>query len=172
MQEKENLLSEHFFETLKEWWSTLDETGNSRASRALLRRCATLDEVVLSPAYQQFYRYMLACNAWPEDASSWKNDKLAAIAGLVVHVKDVDTKRLPFRMSELNGDRPLVSELRFRNLLKMETTDDVYRGLRGVLPLIKHQADIDQLVNDVYWWNDQTRKEWAYAYRWPAKLST
>ncbi|CDG83801.1 type I-E CRISPR-associated protein Cse2/CasB [Janthinobacterium agaricidamnosum] len=172
MQEKENLLSEHFFETLKEWWSTLDETGNGRASRAILRRCATLDEVVLSPAYQQFYRYLLACKAWPEDASSWKNDKLAAIAGLLVHVKKTDDERLPVTMSQLDGDKPLVSELRFRNLLRVETTDEVYRGLRSVLPLIKHQAHIKHLVNDVYWWSDQTRKKWAYAYRWPAKQST
>lgn len=169
MQEKEKPLNKHFIDTLTQWRSTLDDTGPSRATRAILRRCATLDEVVLSPAYQRVYRYLLACNAWSENASPRDNDKLAAIIGLLVHVKIEDSERLPRRMSDLDGDRPLVSEMRFRNLLLMESSDDVFRGLRSALPLIKSQANIHHLAQDVYYWGDKTKKEWAYAFRWPAK---
>ena len=167
MEEKISWSAEsHMGKMLHKWWLGLEE---DRASRAVLRRCATLDAVTLSDAYQHFYRYMLACNAWPADAAPWQNNKLAAIAGLLAHVKTDDNQRLPIRMSELSGDRPLVSELRFRDLLKIETADDLFVSLRRTLPLIGHQAGINLLAHDVYWWNDKTKKEWAYSYRWPVK---
>ena len=169
MEEKISCAAEnHFGKVLHKWWLGLEE---DRASRAVLRRCATLDAVTLSDAYQRFYRYMLACNAWSADAVPRQNDKLAAIAGLLAHVKTEDAQRLPIKMSELSGDRPLVSELRFRDLLKIETTDDLFVSLRRALPLIDNKANIYQLANDVYWWNDNTKKQWAYSYRWPVKQS-
>ncbi|QFY41333.1 type I-E CRISPR-associated protein Cse2/CasB [Candidatus Methylospira mobilis] len=156
-----------FAKPLFNWWQGLDE---DRASRAVLRRCATLDAVTLSDAYQHFYRYMVACG-WPENASERQRDKLAAIAGLLAHVKTEDTQRLPIKMSELAGDRPLVSELRFRDLLKVETTDELFDSLRRVLPLIDKKANIYLLANDVYFWGDKIKKDWAYSYRWPVKQS-
>lgn len=152
---------------LRQWWSKLE---NDRGTRAMLRRCGTLDEVVMSPAYQHFYRYMLVCG-WPHDATERQNDKLAAIAALVAMVKNDDTGNLPFRMSEKEFERPLLSELRFRALLKIDGTDDLLTGLRRALPLIEHKTSLVRLAHDVYWWNDDTKKKWAYAYRWPAKAS-
>jgi CRISPR system Cascade subunit CasB len=157
----------HFGKVLHQWWQGLEE---DRASRAMLRRCATLDEVSICPAYQRFYRYMLACN-WPANAVTWQNDKLAAIAGLLAHVTSEDLQRLPIQMSELDGDRPQVSELRFRDLLKVETTDDLFVSLRRILPLIDKKTSIYQLASDVYYWSDCTKKQWAYSYRWPVKQS-
>lgn len=169
MEEKMNWAAEsHLGKELHQWWLGLKE---DRASRAVLRRCASLDAVALSDAYQRFYRYLLARKAWSADATLWQNDKLAAIAGLLAHVKAEDTQRLPFSMSELTGDRPSVSELRFRDLLKVETTGDLFVSLRRVLPLIDKKANIYQLANDVYYWGDKTKKDWAYSYRWPVKQS-
>lgn len=152
---------------LRQWWSKLE---NDRGTRAMLRRCSTLDEVVMSPAYQRFYRYMLACG-WPDDAAERQKDKLAAIAALVAMVKDDDPKDLPYRMSEKEFERPLLSELRFRALLKIDTTDELLTGLRRALPLVGHKTNLVRLAHDVYWWNDDTKKKWAYAYRWPQKAS-
>lgn len=176
MEEKESVSVKFLLaEPLSKWWQGLED---DRASRAVLRRCATLDAVTLSDAYQRFYRYMLACG-WPENSSEWQRDKLAAIAGLVAHVKMKDgnqgdfddTQRLPIRMYESKGDRLLVSEIRFRDLLKVETTDDLFTSLRRILPLGGYQANIEQLAHDVYWWNDSIKKQWAYSYRWPVKKS-
>ncbi len=167
MDEKISWTAEsHRGNILHKWWLGLED---DRASRAVLRRCSTLDAVSLSDAYQRFYRYMLAHKAWPEDAEDWQNDKLTAIAGLLADVKTEDTQRLPVKMSELSGDRPLVSELRFRDLLKIETIDDLFVSLRRTLPLIDHKANIYQLANDVYFWGDKTKKDWAYSFRWPVK---
>lgn len=146
------------------WWQTLE---SNRGARAMLRRCATLDEVVLCPAYQGFYRYMLACG-WPEDAADWQNDRLATIAGLAAWIKTDTDSNLPYQMSELVGERPVVSALRFRAILKLDSGDDLFRGLRRTLPLIGHKTSVLQLANDVFGWGDATRKRWAYNYRWPA----
>jgi CRISPR system Cascade subunit CasB len=169
MQEKISWTAEsHLGKVLHQWWQGLED---DRASRAMLRRCATVDEVSLCPAYQRLYRYLMAARAWPAETAPWQKDKLAAIAGLLALIKTEDTQRLSLRMSESSGDKPLVSELRFRDLLKVETTDDLFTSLRRALPLIGHQASIHQLARDVYWWNDDTRKQWAYTYRWPSNQS-
>lgn len=155
-----------FDKPLREWWKELED---DRASRAILRRCATLDAVALSAPYQRFYRRMLGYG-WPTNARHTELDRLAAIAGLLAHVEKDTDKRLPQAMSPDNAD-PLVSELRFRDLLKIETVDDLFVSLRRALPLIKHEANVKQLALDIYNWNDEVKKQWAYSYRWPAKQS-
>lgn len=147
---------------LQAWHAKLE---HDRGTRAMLRRCASLDEAVLSPAYQHFYRYMLGCG-WPEDAADWQNDRLAAIAVLVALLREDDGKDLPYRMSEQEGERPLVSELRFRALLKIDDMDDLLTGLRRALPLLAYKTSLLRLANDVYSWGDLRKKKWAYAYRW------
>lgn len=145
------------------WWEGLE---SDKGARAELRRAHDLTAVTLTAAYQRFYRQMLAVG-WPEDAEPWRNDRLAAIAGLLAHVKVLDSRKLPVILSE--GERPPFSELRFRRLLEAPTLDDVYIGLRRALPIIGYQANIHQLANDLLFWGDKVKKEWAYAYHWPKK---
>lgn len=172
MEEKIEFTAEsRLGKALQHWWTGLEE---DRASRATLKRCATVDEVALSEAYQRFYRYMRA-SGWPEDVAGWQLDKLAAIAGLLAHIKTADNQRLPESMSERDGDKNRVSELRFRDLLKAQDTDDLFVSLRRLLPLIKHQTSILALAQDVYHWNNPYRnipKAWAYAYRWEPKTQS
>ncbi|MFZ6725673.1 type I-E CRISPR-associated protein Cse2/CasB [Undibacterium sp. MH2W] len=168
MQEKISFSPEsHLGQTLHQWWVDLKD---DRASRAMLRRCSTLDEVSLSPAYGRFYRFMLA-HRWPAESTSTQKDKLAAIASLLAHVITDDQDAVAVRMSVLAGDKPLVSELRFRGLLKIDDmdVDDLFVSLRRTLPLIKNQVNVYQLAHDIYWWDDITKKRWAYDYRWPVK---
>lgn len=174
MQEKISWTAEsHLGKVLHQWWQGLEE---DRASRAMLRRCATLGEIILSPAYQRFYRYMLAYK-WPTDAASWQNDKLAAIAGLLAHIKTEGTERLPASMWDSRDEKLLVSELRFRDLLKVQDVDDLFISLRRLLPLLGYQANIFWLAHDVYNWGNPNPKfnipkQWAYSYRWqPVKQS-
>ena len=67
-----------------------DELAENRGTRAMLRRCASLDEAVLSPAYQRFYRRMLGFG-WPEKAENYQKDKLAAIAVLAAMLRNSET---------------------------------------------------------------------------------
>lgn len=149
-------------QALIRWWKWLD---NDRGGRAELRRAHDLTAVALTGAYQRFYRQMVTVG-WPEDAPFWKNERLAAIAGLLAHVKVEDSRTLPVAMSE--GERASFSELRFRRLLESPTLDDVFISLRRALPMISYKANINRLANDLLFWGDEKKKEWAYKYQWSA----
>lgn len=148
---------------LLRWWEGLKD---DKGGRAELRRAHDLTAVALTAAYQRFYRQALN-SGWPEGAAPWQNERLAAIVGLLAHVKFPDDRELAKIMSE--GERPAFSPLRFRRLLEAPTLEDVFLSLRRALPIVGHRANLHQVANDLLHWGDKTKKEWAYAYQWPAK---
>lgn len=148
---------------LLRWWLGLE---NDKGGRAELRRAHNLTAVALTASYQQFYRQALNCG-WPENAAPWQNERLAAIVGLLVNVKHLDERKMAEIMSD--GERPAFSVLRFRRLLEAPTLDDVFLSLRRALAIVGHRANLHQIANDVLHWGEKTKKEWAYAYRWPAQ---
>ena len=150
---------------LLKWWTGLDE---DRASRATLRRAASVTEIALTPAYQRLYRRL--CEAgWPDE--TWRNDKLAAAVGLLAHVTALEDQPMPAAMSQREGDKPRVSALRFMRLLDSPDVDALFIGLRRALPLVQHRANVLTLANDVVNWGDPVKKRWAYAYDWPDKTA-
>ncbi|HMV21660.1 MAG: type I-E CRISPR-associated protein Cse2/CasB [Betaproteobacteria bacterium] len=152
------------------WWKGLDD---DRAGRAILRRASSPTLVAFTAPYQRLYRRLQAAG-WPTDARPQDNDRLAAIVGLLAHVKENVSGPVPVAMSECNkgDDRPQVSELRFLRLLDAPDIDALYTGLRRVLPLMKHQLDVLALANDFLHWDDDVKKRWAYGYHWPDKTSS
>lgn len=152
-------------EIVLKWWHGLaDDTGG----RAALRRASDLTAVALSPAYQRLHRRLRAAG-WPDEP--WQNDRLAAAAGLLAHVRELDADSLPVAMGRREGDKPRVSPLRFRRLLESPDVDALFTGLRRTLPLLQQRADPLALATDVVAWGDKVRKRWAYAYDWPEQKS-
>jgi len=157
------------------WWEIANgerAPGWAKADRAALRRTHDVQEVLLTPAFQRLYAELREQR--PDDARGQGHrdaERLAAGAALASQVIVRSGQSLPRAMShdpERTG-RPPVSELRFMRLLESPDLDSLFRGLRRTLPLIDGTVDLRSLVNDVYLWNDHTRKQWAYDYRWPAK---
>lgn len=155
---------------LFDWWEGLED---DRAGRAILRRASAITAVSLTPPYQRLYRRLCQVG-WAEQAKPYHNDRLAAVVGLLVHVKRND-ERAPAKSMSLRdegGDRPCVSELRFRRLLESPDVDALFTGLRRVLPLMDHGANVLTLANDIVHWGDVVKKRWAYDYDWPEKSSS
>ena len=152
---------------LLNWWEGLED---DRASRAVLRRASSITAVSLTPPYQRLYQRLLTVG-WPEKAAPYQNDHLAAVAGLLAHIKQNDGRAPAKAMSqkEPGQDRPPVSELRFMRLLESPDLDALFTGLRRALPLAKHSVDVLALANDVVHWGDAVKKRWAYSYEWPEK---
>ena len=148
-------------EMLLRWWHELAEDTGGRAA---LRRAPDITAVVMLPAYQRLHRRLLAAG-WPDQP--WHNDRLAAAAGLLAHVREGSERNLPQAMSE--GEKPCVSPLRFQRLLESPDTDALFSSLRRTMPLIQHRTDVLALATDVVNWGDTVKKRWAYAYAWPAK---
>ena len=158
---------------LRAWWGALHSeaaSGQARADRAALRRAADLNAVACTPAYQRLYRRMVAARGgadWP----SFQQDRLAAVVGLLAHVKTNTEASLPKAMSTDNGQDNPVSALRFQRLLESPDADALFSGLRRSLPLIKGGVSVLSLADDVFGWGPRIQRCWAYDYRWPEKSS-
>lgn len=148
---------------LLRWWQGLDD---DRGGRAALRRAPDITAVVMLPAFQRLHRRLTAAG-WP--ATTWRDDRLAAAAGLLAHVRDNAGPTLPVAMSQRDGDKPRVSPLRFTRLLESPDIDALFAGLRRTLPLLQDKADVLALATDVVNWDDTVKKRWAYGYDWPDK---
>lgn len=150
-------------ERLTAWWAGLE---NHRGTRAELRRCRDEVEAALHPDVVRFcYRLR------PEMTGQlgWEG-RVAMILGLASHLDHNaaaevlgSDKTLAERMAQRIGDRPKVSELRFRRLLRLERSE-LYAPAMRVLHLLDGRAGLHDLANAVYWWGKGVRKEWADTY--------
>ena len=155
---------------LLSWWSGLDE---DRGGRAILRRASSPTQIALTAPYQRVFHRLRTV----ADIGSHEYERLAAIVGLLAHVKDNETCSIPEAMSQRDegGDRPHVSELRFLRLLDAPDVEALYIGLRRVLPLMKHKANVLALADDFNQFfrpDGAVKKQWAYNYRWLEKTSS
>lgn len=158
-----------FGKTLLKWWQDLVD---DRASRAILRRAPTVTALTLSAPYQRLFRRFQAIG-WNADSVAWRNDRFAAIVGLLAHVSE-DRPGAPAKAMSYKPpgeDRPPVSELRFTRLLESPDIDSLFVGLRRTLPLMEHRIDVIALADDILHWGDDRKKRWAYAYEWPARAN-
>lgn len=150
---------------LMRWWRALEHDPGGRAG---LRRADSVTTLMLCPPFQRL-RQSLVGHGWPDGTGPrWHDERLAAVAGLLAHVKETDDSTLPRRMSD--GEKPAVSELRFLRLLESPDLDALFAGLRRALPMVQHRADVVALADDVLHFHaddGHVRKRWAYAYQWP-----
>ena len=145
---------------LSTWWEGLDE---ARGDRAMLRRCHSSIEVAFIPAY---HRLRLSL----ERFGNVDPDRLALIAGVLSHLKENTRKNSTITFAQQlatpkkTGDRAVMSGLRFRRLLQVENPDDLYQAMIRAVRLLGGTADIYTLARGVYWWNETTKKTWAFEY--------
>jgi len=159
--------------------SLWEQLENDRGARAELRRCDSVDEVAMTPTYQRFCQLTLR-PLFGSDAV-WE-DRMAAVVGLIAHLRmdgrDEVLKKganyvnlLAEQMTvPVSGDRPLVSELRFRRLLQKDRAD-LYSTMLRIIRMQKGKASLFGIAQSVFFWGDGVKKRWAYAYfpKVPAK---
>lgn len=139
-----------------------------RATRAALLRCRAPGDVIAVPAY---HRLCVRLQPTIGEEFHWQ-ERLAAVVGLLAVVRSADDREgLAARMARSAGDRPTVSELRFRRLLKTEgrDSDRFYPAMRRILKLLDHKANPLELARVTYYWDDRfrgpdIRRDWAFAY--------
>lgn len=138
------------------WWRELD---NNRGERAELRSSATLAEVAFSPAY---HRLRLAVGRF----GAVDYEGLALVAGLAARVKiNSEGSTIAEQMATGKADGSArVSGLRFRRLLKVKEHEILFSSMTRIIALLGGTVNLQSLAQSVYFWNDTTRKNWAFEY--------
>lgn len=138
------------------WWQSLND---NRGDRAELRRCSTLTEVAFTPAFHRLRLALMKCGGVNADA-------LALVAGLAARVKnDIPGSTLAEQMATGKSDGSArVSGLRFRRLLKVKGREELYSAMIRILAMLGGGVNLQSLAESVYYWNDRTRKKWAFEY--------
>lgn len=146
-------------EALQQWW---EELQNHNADRAELRRAKTVGDVILLPAFQ---RACLRLKPFFQHEENWEY-RLAAILGLLAHIRQTSDKKLAHDMASPNikkKEPPVVSELRFRRLIQRDRAD-LYISMIRVLRMLGNKANLHDLAYSVYFWGDGVKRHWAFDY--------
>lgn len=139
--------------SLREWWKDLQK---DRGARAELRRCDRPEAVMLHPAYARLHARV----ASRFDGQKW-DYRLACVVGLLAHVEE--DRRDGGLAKQMGGSPPVVSELRFRRLLQCKP-DELYVRMIRIVRMLDKKVPLDDLIDSVFFWNDQVRKRWALDY--------
>lgn len=138
------------------WWQSLND---NRGDRAELRRCSTLAEVAFTPAYHKL-RFSVG------KFGQVNADGLALVAGLAARVKSNspgDTLAEQMATGKADGSAR-VSGLRFRRLLKIKDREELFTAMGRVVALLGGAVNLHSFASSLYYWNDSTRKQWAFDY--------
>ena len=152
-----------------EWWDSLKQ---NKGDRAEIRHCKNLKEIQTTSAYQRCYWSTIKHFA----QEKWKpnKDQMAIIIGLSAYVEDNDTAKKTdqyehqehdfFGYQISRGDKPKLSELRFRRLLKIKDREKLFRFLIQAIRLLDKKVNLLDLLSIAYFWGERARTKLAYQY--------
>ena len=164
-----------------EWWARLggfqeDEEGThadgaARAERAVLRRARTPDDAMLSEGFRRLWF------ALPEkQRSGWRMPAWACVAVVLAHVRQYrPDKSFAAALGERpdpQSDKPVFSELRFRQLKQSRTPEELTRRLQRAVHLLGNSAHVISLADNILQWHQEytgqpaRRPEERLAVRW------
>lgn len=121
------------------------------AHKAKLKRCENLDSVMLSDGFRALW--LSLPEGFITTANPEKIECFAAIAAALVQVKNNNKDKLAtIAGKKSDGEKSIVSELRFSQLQNAKTPDDFVRRLRRILQQVKGEAAVTALAKDVERW--------------------
>ncbi|HGG60413.1 MAG TPA: type I-E CRISPR-associated protein Cse2/CasB [Gammaproteobacteria bacterium] len=144
-------------QAITEWHARLHE-DNQRGERARMRRCDSLEEIMLQPTFYRLCRNP-ALRKQPVEG-------LALVAGLLAGVENYDnnpTAVLLGQSKQPGDDNPLFSELRFQRLLASKEPEDLFQNLRRAIAQAGKKANPVLLADEILHW--QAQRKWPDSYR-------
>lgn len=150
-----------------------------RGGRARLRRCESSLTAAFEPAFHHLlWRIEEALAAQQGRLSKADRQALAALAVLVARFpgdgESADDppaagRKRPSVATRLGtpeegGKEPRLHPLRFRRVLDAKGIDELLPVLRRALDVIDEEVDLVSLGDALLFWNDDTRRAWAYDY--------
>ena len=141
---------------LLSWWAMIaavDSTGgpSSRGLRAAIRKCARIEDVFLTDAFRLLY-YRLGDSFWTLDENV---PGLACAAGVLSHVETNSAEGSFARqcaMHKAGSDRAVVSDLRFSQLQKSHSIDELFTRMRRTVLLLRRTVNVLSVADGVLQW--------------------
>ncbi len=136
---------------LRKWWASFK---NNPGWRAELRRAENPADVLLMQGFR------ILCF---ELSGLWTQEPrllaLAAVAGILSHVETNDeSKSFAAQCAtpgEKNKDKPIMSELRFSQLQKSSSLDELYIRMVRAVRLLGKKANIISIADSVFHWTSE-----------------
>ncbi|MDF7680084.1 type I-E CRISPR-associated protein Cse2/CasB [Enterobacteriaceae bacterium ESL0689] len=134
--------------TLRRWY---DELQERRGDRASLRRSNTISDICLSEGFRSLL--LQTHTLWKKEHQEWRITALALTAALAADIKTV-VQNTPFaaQLGQQTGDKPVMSEQRFRRLSAVKDPDDLLRQLRRAVKLLRGNVNLSSLTEDIFHW--------------------
>lgn len=147
------------------WWENLQKPVK-RGDKAELRRARNADDVAMLGTYYAVLAEIMKI----ENLGALKNlilYRLPAVIGLLSHVKSNNTGASvsdAMRTKKKGSDQALVSDLRFRRILRLEHGDELYTTMIRVIRMLEGSVNVKDFATSIFFWNERTRKKWASNY--------
>lgn len=167
---------------LRRWWQrlALDEPALKRHTnqppfprglRAALRRCDTIESVLLTEAFRHLW-FALEARVWkeaPTDSPNRQRDQRlevwAVIAAVVSELRaetfDISLGKRLGESRPNTADTPRMSDLRFQQLLDCHTPEELIRRFRRALKLADNAGvSVVRLADNVALWHREQRGQY------------
>jgi len=154
-------MDDHSRKTVLRWWqsmmlpvsklSSLHVQPAPSSHKAQLKRCESADAVMLTEGFRALW---LNLSDEIIDANNSKNIECwATIAAVLVYVKNESKNKLAVAAGKRgDGDKSVVSELRFSQLQNAKTPDDFLRRLRRIIQQVKGDVSAVNLAENIDQW--------------------
>jgi CRISPR system Cascade subunit CasB len=168
-------------ETVYNWWARLaglqadgetpNADGAARAERAVLRRARSPDDAMLSEGFRRLWFELPANERSPRWMPDWASVAVV-LSNVRRHRPDKSFAASLGERPDEHSDKPVFSELRFRQLQQSRSPEELTRRLQRAVHLLRETAHVVSLADNIIQWhreyagNPARRPEERLAVRW------
>lgn len=146
------------------WWQSMNLSSDQlkakgiqsapTSHKAQLKRCESLDAAMLTEGFRALWLSL------PDDISESNNARTiecwAGIAATLAYVRtDNQIKLAQAAGKKGDGDKSIVSELRFSQLQNAKTPEDFLRRMRRIVQQLKGEVSVINLADGIQQWFDE-----------------
>ena len=148
-----------YSKSILKWWQQYLEPkqydGASRAFRAQLRRSVSPVEVLADARVVELAQDLKLVYDLP---------RLITLVRVLAAAKDHNSTVLARKLGANTSDVRVMSELRFRRLLRAEQGLELETALLRALRIADGTCNLERLGTDIVWWTDDIRNRWCFEY--------
>ena len=138
-----------------DWYSWL-HSDKQKGVRARLKRCSSLEEVIIEPGFLRLNQALPRLN-------QYNLMGIALVAGVlaVAKIDDASTLASLLGKAKEGADNPVFSELRFQRLLASDSEEQLFQNIRRALVQVGEKANPLSLADSLlHWHREQRNPDW------------